>query len=275
MKQTLNLLLLLGLLFSCKSETKETTSLANDSTVLSSPGPFMENFKHLLHGVWIKSDYIKMVIKSKSPYAAIDLAEGLTTMHIDTSKIMGDSLIVPAGINNHEADKFVLRFKQGKSPGSIQFAGGDLSYSINDKDTVLSFSKYNNKSRRLEVTQYIKALNSTDPLGSDMDYLINKNLFSGSYTMSSTDGQVNNVKFSDGGQVTGLPKIKTYYVLNDFIGDPLDDFDQIIFNLYDKNQQSYAFLVSSDTIKLYDTKPNADSSKMLLYKLKYTLKKIR
>jgi hypothetical protein len=275
MKQTLNILLMLVLLFSCKSKTKETSSLANNGTKLSSPGSFIESFKHLLHGVWVKSDYIKMVIKSKSPYSAIDLAEGLTTMHIDTSKIKGDSLIVPAGINNHEADKFVLRFKQGKSPGSIQFAGGELSYSINNKDTVLLFSKYNNESRRIEVTRYIKALNSTDPLGSDMDYLINKNLFSGSYAMSGSDGQINNVKFSDDGEVIGLPKIKTYYVLNDFIGDPMDDFDQVIFNLYGKNQQSYAFVISSDTIKLYDTKPNADSTKMLLYKLKYTLNKIK
>ena len=275
MKQTLNILLIIGLIFSCKSKTKEPTSSANNSTPVSGVRSLNEDFKHLAHGVWVKSDYIKMVVKSKSPYAAIDLAEGLTTMHIDTSKIRGDSLSVPAGINNHEGDNFILRFKQGKSPGSLQFAGGDLSYSINNKDTVLIFSKYNNESRRLEVTRYIKALNSTDPLGSDMDYLINKNLFSGNYAMRSADGQVNNVKFSDGGEVTGLPKIKTYYLLNDFVGDPMDDYDQVIFNLNAKNQQTYAFVISGDTIKLYDTKPNADSSKMLLYKIKYTLKKMR
>jgi len=83
------------------------------------------------------------------------------------------------------------------------------------------------------------------------------------------------VKFSDAGEVTGLPNIKTYYLLNDFDGDPMDDFDQVIFNLYGKNQQSYAFVINNDLIKLYDTKPNADSSKVLLYRLKYTLKKMK
>lgn len=47
----------------------------------------------------------------------------------------------------------------------------------------------------------------------------------------------------------------------------MDDYDQVIFNLNAKNPQTYALVISGDTIKLCDTKPNTDSSKMLLYKI--------
>lgn len=48
--------------------------------------------------------------------------------------------------------------------------------------------------------------------------------------------------------------------------------DEIWFDFFDEHKRkSYAYKIDADTIKLYDTSLNSDSTEMLLGKLKYKL----
>ncbi|RYZ94987.1 MAG: hypothetical protein EOP47_26720 [Sphingobacteriaceae bacterium] len=273
MKYSLYAVLLATLLFSCKSKTTETN---NDSvTVAAAPldptDSLIQKFKPIIQGVWVKSDYIKKVIVTYSPVAAADKAVGITIIRIDTTQIKGDKLVANAGYNNHEGGDVTIKFRPGQTPGTIQIDSSELGYSVENGDTVLVLTEINEAHDKV-VTRFIKALNKADEkLGDGMDFLINKSLFSGSYILTDSIGRVRNVTFTDDGKVSGIKGLRTYYAMTDFIVGPMNNLDLLIFNLYAKDQTDYSFKITGETLKLYNTKPTADSAELVVDKLIYTL----
>jgi hypothetical protein len=265
--------LLLTLFVSCKSNTKNPSQDSLKSTPAIDPtSKLMAEFKPIVHGVWVKTDYVDKVIRTKSPLAAADLATGVTTMYINTNNIAGDSIIVPAGWGNHEGGELTLAFKAGKRKSTIKFGAGDLGYSIKNGDTILT-TYWPDDNKKIIVTNYKRALYKQldDDIGYGLNYMINKGMIAGKYSCIDTSGVASPVIFTNNGKVTGLDNFKTYFIQNDLGGEPMNNLDGIIFDIYTKKNTGFSYQINIDTLKLYSTRPNADSTLLILDKLKYTL----
>ncbi|TSD63480.1 hypothetical protein FFF34_017980 [Inquilinus sp. KBS0705] len=273
MKRLFYLLIIAGLFASCGGN--ESDQDAANNKPLDQSQALISQFKPIVSGVWVKKNYIKKLIKSKSPLAAADRATGLTTMLIDTAKLKGDSIIVAAGWNNHEGSNLTLRFQPGKNTTTIELGDDELSYKIKNGDTTLVVYHYDEKTKETSTTNYIKALNTqpANNLGYGMSYMINKGIISGIYQATDNTGKKFNAVFYDNGKVSGFPDFNTYYVENDLGNGPMSNLDELIFELNGKNQKSYAFIINKRKLDLYTTKANADSSELLLDKVAFKLVK--
>ncbi|ASU32091.1 hypothetical protein [Mucilaginibacter xinganensis] len=266
------MLLIITFIAACKSNTKHgnVDSVAVGS-INSSSQVLISQFKPFIQGVWVKSDYIEKILATKSPLAAQDLASGLTTFNIQTDSIKGDSVKVAAGWNNHEGSELTLKFQQGKTEQTILLGDFDLGYSIKNGDTTLVLYGYDKDKNEHTTTRYTKALNKQNGLSDGMDFLINRGLIAGNYTLNNIPGNRGAITFTNDGKVTGLADFKTYALNTDFVAGPENNLDEILFNLYSKAQKSFTFKINKDTLNIFDTRESADSINLIVDKLEYKL----
>jgi len=281
MKNTFYAFIIICLLFSCKSNTKQKAQdTVKSQSVNNQDEALIKKFKPIIQGVWVKKDYIDKVIKTKSPLAAIDECRGITVMYINTDQIKGDSLQFIAGYFNHDSGDVTIRFRAGEKPSTILFNDKDLSYSIENGDTTMTIFQYENREKALVKAKFIKVLNRepNDDLGYGMDYAINKGVFSGNYSLTDSAGRVSKINFTNDGKVSGFFNFSEYNIDFDLNNEPMDNLDMIFFR--DKKRTAknvshgdYSFKFSADTLSLYDTHPNADSTELILGKRIYKLVK--
>ncbi|WP_295714456.1 hypothetical protein [Mucilaginibacter sp.] len=276
MKKSLFPVLVLALLVACKSSTKQSTKDSTTTPLEVAPKIDIENIKSKIQGTWVKKAYIDKVIETKSPLAAVDEASDLTTFVINTDDIKGDSLKVLAGWGNHDGSELTLKFKAGKQPSSIIFGAGELGLSSVNGANILTYYRLDEKSKKTIATQYIKALSQKpNELGEGTYYLVNKGLIAGDYTMTDSLGVISKINFDPHGKVSSFLGYKTYNINIDLNSDVMDNLDEIGFDSFSKDPKSYSFKIDADTLKLYDTRPNADSTELVLDKLKYRLVRVR
>jgi len=181
---------------SCRSNTKQT---AKDTITTKSDNgqteKLIEKFKPIIQGVWVKKDYIDKVIQTKSPLAAIDECRGITIMYINTDHIEGDSLQFIAGYFNHDSGNVTIKFQPGGSLSSILFNDKDLNYSLENGDTTITVFQYDNRKKLIVKAKFIRVLNRQfdDDLGYGMNYIINKEILSGNYTLTDSTGRVSKI----------------------------------------------------------------------------------
>ncbi|RFZ92016.1 hypothetical protein D0C36_11250 [Mucilaginibacter conchicola] len=265
MKQILSLIFCVGIFCAC-NDPQQADKPLNQSPEL------IQQFKPLINGVWVKKDYIKKVKKSKSPLAAVERGTGITVLHIDTTKMRGDSISVPTVWNNHEANQITLKFEPGRNTTTIVLGKDELSYKLKNKDTTLIIYHYDEATKETSTAQYVKAManQSEEAPAYAMNYMINQAILSGNYEGTNAVGKPVKAKFSDDGKVTGLPGLNRYFVQNDLVADPDRSHDEIIFNINSKEQKSYSFIINKKTLNLYDDAEHIQSNKP-----SYTLKRKR
>lgn len=282
MKNPLYFLFFITLFVSCKSNTK---TLAADTVVQTKPvvnqvrdQDLIKKFSPIVQGVWVKKAYIEEVGKTQSPLAATDQVNDITTMYIDTKKLVGDSLFVLCGWGNHDSSDLELKFQPGRANSSIKFGDGDLVVTIEKADTLLTFTRFDQEKKKIVNTIFIKAMNKEpdNDLGYGMYYLINKVLMSGNYILTDTLGKVSEVTFDNYGNVSGFLNHSKYEVNIDLNSDPMDNLDMIFFtDKYGKQSSGlkgdFSFKFIADTLNLYDSHPNTDSTELILGKRVYKL----
>jgi hypothetical protein len=273
MKDFLFVFLITSLMISCKSNKRQT---AKETTAvkpgLSQTADLIKEFKPIIRGVWVKKDYIEEIRRTKSPLAAMDVANDIITMDMNADSIRGDSLVVVHG-NTHEGSQFMLKFHPGTTPNAISFDGDEIRYSVENGDTILSFSRHAGENEKVITTKYIRALvrKPNNDLASGINYLINKALITGTYLSKDSTGAVSRVIFKNDGSVSGFLNSSKYEINFDLNSDPMDNLDEIGFDIRTKNHHSFSFKIISDTLSLYNTYPNADSTELILGKRVYKL----
>jgi hypothetical protein len=254
MKRLFYIAIPLSILLSCKGKNDgDDQSNANGKQLDQSP-VMIQQFKPVINGVWIKKNYIKKLIKSRSPLEAAERAEGITTFYIDTEKITGDSLKVAVNMDNRKDTSVVLRFQPGRNTTTIMLGDDELSYNIKRNDTTLLIYHYNQRKRETTSDKYIKA--SEKPVGDkliyNMDYAINRGLMAGNYQAADAAGKNFRVSFTEDGKVSGLPGYSTYFIQN-ALDDDKDKADLIIFNRGSQGEKIYAFKKEKKSLTLYET----------------------
>lgn len=228
----------------------------------------MAEFEPIMHGAWAKSSYVDKVIKTRSPLAATDQAQGITALLFDRNSIQGDSLLVLAGWGNHDSNEILLRFKQGTRDRSLLFGAGEIQYTVVNKDTLLTIYLPDDKTHDIKATVYKRSPVKKDELSSGLAYFINKGLVAGNYILKDKPGEI--INFLATGEISNFLNFTSYSINIDLNSDAMDNLDQMTFD-YATGYKSYSFKVNADTLKLYETRPNADSTLLVLGKLKYTL----
>jgi len=260
---------------SCKSKPGDDQDSAGNKQ-LDQSAEMLQQFRPVINGVWVKKNYLKKVLKTKSPLEANDRVEGITTFAIDTNKIKGDKLTVPVSFSNHKKSEITLKFQPGKNTTTIMLGNDELSYTIKRGDTTLVIYHYDEQKHETASDKYIKAFNKqpVEDIGYAMSYMINQGMISGTYQGVDDAGKKFNVTFTDDGKVSGYPGLSNYFVQNDLSGK-IKNLDVIVFNRNSKDQRLYAFELHKKMLTLHEIKANADSTSLTADKLKMTLMKVR
>ena len=104
--------------------------------------------------------------------------------------------------------------------------------------------------------------------------MVNKTLVSGKYRYIDSSGTKRIVTFNNNGKITGFNAYSTYTINCDFDADDPDrEIDDIIFNLYEKGQQGFGYVIKGKELLLYDIK-NPDSTLPSLGKLRYKFSRL-
>lgn len=214
-----------------------------------------ENVIQTLKGVWVKSDYIEDIVKTRSPILASDKLDGVVTLIIDPEKLSGDSLVVGISINNHEGDFFNVFLEQGQNVNFVRADMKDyrtksnyfeLGYELTAKDTLALLHKYDINNNLIEKHEFKRVCMSQDDNDAayGLELVVNRLLFTGTYSFIDSLKQKKTVQLTDDGHVKGFGVYKEYYVITDFAVEK--DFDEIQFD-----HQSYSYQFKGDTLKLF------------------------
>ncbi|WP_374949373.1 hypothetical protein [Mucilaginibacter sp.] len=259
-------------LASCKG--KPTAPLSVQKSATDSTQLLIAKLKPILQGVWVKQDYIQKVIASKSPLAGLDKVIGITTIQFNIDNIEADSLQAKVSYDNQQAGGVELIFRPGKHTPAMPFGENELSYSINGGDTSLILHQF--YQNNWVLTPYVRALKNWNgrELQEGIIYLINKNIFAGTYQLTDDTGKTCIVKLSIDGRISGMPNFSTYLAENTFDSKLKNNLDQITFDIFSSNEKTYAFNFEGNTLNLYETKTAGNSTQLLQGKLKYKLVKL-
>ena len=259
------------ILAACQS----TTSSADNQHSDKKEG-LKKTFTSLINGLWVEPTYIEDISKTKSPNKSQGSLASMVELNIDTNEITGDSLEVGApGI--HEGTSFIVYFRNGTKKTSlptniVDYETGtnfyELGYVLMNKDTALVIYHFDKDKRLLDETKYSKTPDNSEGA---LQYMVNKALFSGTYSATDAAGNKTSIQFTNDGLVKGLSNFKKYHVLTDFVGQPENKLDEVCFDIQTINQKCYAYRITGDTINLYERTKNDEG--LQLGSFKYRLVK--
>ncbi len=214
-------------------------------------------------GVWVLTDYIKMVDSTKSPAQSRVVLRDIVSMVIDTLTAQ-DSLLVDININNHEGWFFTAYLENEQTAGHLKTDMRDYDDSTNyyelgieviNNENFLFLYHYNEANELLQKVQFTKVADKT--AGDDMriaygiQYVVNEKIFAGDYTVIEGNYVGADITFQVDGSLTGLPGISSYYVFTDYAISPSDYPDVILFDFMTPQRQELVFQVQQDTLALY------------------------
>lgn len=222
------------------------------------PDKLIEKFKPFLNGIWVTSDYLDDIARTKSPLKSSEKLIFITEFTIDTTGVSDDSIHISAGLGNHEGYDFILYFRQGQTLTSLltgitdydtESNSYELGYIINNHDTSLVLYHYDKNKKLLDETKYTKVPQSLSDnnLGDGLQYIVNKKLISGTYKEMDEETIV---ELTNSGKITGFYNYSTYYVITDFVAGPENTTDKICFEIQTNDQRCYGFKINGDTLNL-------------------------
>ena len=213
-------------------------------------------------GVWVKTDYITAIEKTKSPAKSSAKLQGFVTLIIDKEAV-GDSLEIGSSYSNHMGDFFYLYLKTGVTQRNLKTSISDnddktnffeLGVDITESDTVLFICHYDKTNRLLDKNQFTKVSNKQidDDASWGLQYIVNEKLFAGDYKLIDSTGTASNIHFNSDGSVTGFRDFKNYKVWTDFAAPGPDDniSDAIFFTDERENETGFDFEFKGNTLIL-------------------------
>jgi hypothetical protein len=243
----------------------------------------------IIEGGWVRKDYAQSIFSSRSPFLSGEKEGKEVEFRIDLSRIEGDTILNSKGmLNYHEGARFciVLETIAGNKLRAHVYQGHNweadsfyLDYQISGSDSTLFLCEGDvhagTEKRREEYVRAFRTVPDDEPPVNAIDFLINKVLFSGKYSLF--DGSmkpIGEVQFEDEGKVTGISDFKKYKINTDFSGhsNPGCDFVEM-YNLGDHTDQ-YAFMSERNKIDLYTMITDQTTGKSRKGVLRYVLKKI-
>jgi len=279
MKQFLFIFLTISLLTNCSN--KETSNVVEKPNNVAR---IKQNFIHQLPGIWVLTDYINDIEKTRSPIKSSDKLHGIVSMRIKED-IKTDSIDIGASWNNHEGYNFTAYLKSGQNKNSLKTSLSDyndnsnfyeLGYEIINNETYLFLYHYNKQNKLIDKRKFTKIADEQpdDDIGWGLQYIVNQKLFSGNFLFIDSVNNRTTVSLKSDGSLAGHPDFNEFYIFTDFMGGPETSLDEICFNQQSKSPSCFAFQFNNDTIYLYSTRGDEEGDEDLQHdKLRYKLVK--
>ena len=204
------------------------------------------------NATYVINDFLVAVAQTKSPYAVSKTADyPLFGFSFTPTKLRGYTVHEGGYDADLRFDAATHKYIGQGIPGLEPF---ELSMAANG-DVVLAFLT----SKKTYTYKKVP----------DADSALREVLFAGKYTDAKAK---TTVTFQTDGILIGLGADKTYQVVYDFLGGPLD-FDEIVVR--EKADESkvtyYHYKFKGDTLELYEVLPSSESPDGKVGKLRYTL----
>jgi hypothetical protein len=254
MKKYISIILVLKIILSCtNNQTKESNIKTLETKNAKLPS--------LFEGEWILYDYIKSIEKTLSPIKSAHKLKGIVTLIIPrTSK--NDTIEIGASLNNHEGYSFRIILEQGIEKNSFKTDLTDfenesnryeIGYKIIDNKEFLFLYRYNQSNKLIAKIKFTKVMvnKPESDLEEGLQQFVNEKIFKGKFLLYDSTNLPIKLTFNSDGKIYGHPNFKTYYVLTDFIGEPVPLVDEIIVNFRTENSKNFVFKAKKDTIFLY------------------------
>ena len=267
MRSTAFCLLLLPLLPACQQNPTEKTTQQTLATVADTTGApalakptLAQRLSPVLSGHWVSVDYLQEVARTRSPQAAFDhTPPAPASLEIGSFASQKDRVEIGASYGLHEGGNLTILLQAGAQPGSLKVRepGGEagisneLAYQLTSTDTTLLY--LTRKSKTKQLVSKIAYRRTGMPgksanLEAGVEFGVNNLLLAGKYMGTDSTGQPVNVQFFTDGRLTGLP-FKKYTIQTDFSGP--NPGDEVIFDVYTKQQREFAAVYGRDTVRLY------------------------
>jgi hypothetical protein len=237
------------------------------------------NYRSLIKGTWVSADFIDDLAKTRSPHASMGKVRDIAALIIDTT--MNDSIKITAVPNFHEGSMNIMAYlrKGNIDTNAVQMTydsyaepmskNYEIGYEVKGTDTLLAIYHYEKDKKLASTYRFYNSSKMKDP---NTAYIVNKNLFTGTYSLASQQGQPATVTLNSDGTVTGLDDFKTYNADLEFVPN---DADIITFykNKDPKQSVSYGYKVTPDALLVYDTKTSGEYGDILTVtnRIKYKL----
>jgi hypothetical protein len=222
------IVLLLPFLIACK-DGKEINS-KEEKTI--SPEARKE-LLCIIHGGWVKQEYVDSIIKSKSPYRSSKQYLSNVELIIDTTHVVGDTLMNPGcSTNGKESYYFRIALKYDSlNKQTMQMLYNHnymnmdffLDYSISSGDTILYMIKKDINSGEIKSkTPYKRVYNNPPKNDYSIDpttIFLNRTLIAGKYKLYDAKNKLisDQVEFKEEGKVEGFPGCEYFYRLYSFL----------------------------------------------------------
>ena len=233
----------------CQHKDKSITSLEKNkftSTRINESNPIF------LDGVWIRTDYLELLDKTKSPFKSFYGLKDISCLNIQHTNVESkfDVFLL---LNNVESSNAVLSInKENKLTLNLYWGDGNIDTSITIKGNLLSF-KLNNK---LFIFKKINnVFGSDDEFG--IQYLTNEILFDNyNYNAFKSDNKnkscFNNIKFMKNGQLLNFDIYNEFQIQTSFIED-INPKDYIVLkNTKNNLSKIYNYVFNGKDIYLYN-----------------------
>ncbi|WP_400193887.1 hypothetical protein [Hymenobacter sp. B81] len=235
-------------------------AVANDA---NDPAALARRFSPLLRGVWVKADYVAELGRSRSPFLAAGQLRDVVALALAPERRRGDSLLVEANLNNHEAEQFRLYFRPGQRADALATSRVDyerprgfyeLAVTVEGADTTLHWQHYSRNARLLETTVFrrVPGLAATaGSAGEAVPRVAHAQVLAGSYFATDSLGRHHRVRLRPDGTVQGLPGVRAYRAATDFVVTLANNRDNLVLNPGSRRPQLCTYGFRGDTLRVY------------------------
>lgn len=237
-----------------------------------------------LKGVWVLTEYIDEIEKTKSPLKSADKLKGVVSMIIDGS-IKDNGMEVVTSWNNHEGFSFITYLEAGHTENSLKTNIPDyedksnyyeIGYETINNEIFSFIYHYDKENKLLDKKQFTKVAETQkdNDVSAALQQVVNEKIFAGNYTLVDNNNLKTQISLKSDGTLIGSSSFKTYFVYTDFLGGPDSNLDQLCFNLSEPDSKCYAFEIKDKTVYLYNTHSDEAKGILILDKLQYKLERI-
>ena len=267
-------------LISCSNEKRKT-----DTNSINHVDSLRQDFNSVYKGVWVLTDYIEEIKKTKSALKSAKKLEDITTLIIK-QETKGDSAEIGISLNNHEGSSLVAYFSEGHRKNSLKTNIPDfdtktnyyeLGYERIGKETFLFIYHYDKTNKLIDKKQFTKVLekqSDKEDAAWGLQYFVNKTLIAGNYLLVDSLNSKRKVVFGVDGSLKGFNDFKTYYYCTDYMTGQAPDFDELYLKISEtEDGKCFELKTKNDTIYLYSTTGDEYDGTFKLDKLTYRLTK--
>ncbi len=251
MKHTILFFALAILAFSCLEKTEKKL----DFKTLSAE----------MEGAWVKTDYLSIIEKTKSPVAAWESGGDVNGFNINFDNLKGDTLEFGINFGNHEGGSYFIYFPKTNENNSFPLSiegykdintSEKTSYEMHLEPPFITLNQYDNQHKLFKSTKFTRvSKEKTSEISDGVDIAINSNTFEGKYLLLEDGREV----FFDKKGKTNFLNFTKYDAWADFTGPdaPADGISLNVGNDF-KNYLALLFEIKKDTIFLFEPMEEKD-----------------